>query len=271
MRTALLVITLFLTVQLPAQRRVGFAYYDVDGLYDTQPSPFYDDSDYTPQGRLHWDNERYELRTAKVAAVIDSMSMPVVALFGVENEQVVRDIVSKCRGDYCYIHRTLNRLDGLDFALLYYGDVLFPKRVNTGYDYMTVEAAIGDREYAIVLTRCSRFTGDVVAELQAEQPDRFIIVAGDLYRIDYRRFGLDEATARAERAGRGNAMFRRGWTMADRILVDRRLDTRCDVYARRWLLDSRGAPSAVYNRNSYTGGYGRRLPIFCYICEKTCF
>ena len=37
MRTALLVITLFLTVQLPAQRRVGFAYYDVDGLYDTQP------------------------------------------------------------------------------------------------------------------------------------------------------------------------------------------------------------------------------------------
>lgn len=271
MRTILLVITLFLTVQLPAQRRVGFAYYDVDGLYDTLPSPFYDDSDHTPQGRLRWDSDKYDTQTRKTAAVIDSMSLPIVALFGVENEQVVRDIVSKCRGDYCYIHRTLNRLDGLDFALLYYGDVLFPKRVNTGYDYMLVEAAIAGRDYAILLTHRSRFTGEIITELQQDQPDRLIIVAGDVYRLDYRRFPLAEATARAEHAGRGNAMFRRGWTMADRIFVDKRLDADCDVYARRWLLDGKGAPAAVYNRNSYTGGYGRRLPIFCYMCEKTCF
>ena len=271
MRTALLVITLFLTVQLPAQRRVGFAYYDVDGLYDTLPSPFYDDNDHTPQGRLRWDSDKYETQTGKTAAVIDSMALPIVALFGVENEEVVRDIVSKCKGDYSYIHRTLNRLDGLDFALLYYGDVLFPQRVSTGYDYMLVEAAIAGRDYAILLTHRSRFTGEIIAELQHEQPDRFIIVAGDVYRLDYRHFPLDEATARAEHAGRGNAMFRRGWTMADRIFVDKRLDADCDVYARRWLLDGKGAPAAVYNHNSYTGGYGRRLPIFCYMCEKTCF
>lgn len=32
-----------------AQQRTGFAYYDLDRLYDTIPSLFYDDTDYTPK------------------------------------------------------------------------------------------------------------------------------------------------------------------------------------------------------------------------------
>ena len=43
------------------------------------------------------------------------MALPLVALWGVENEQVVRDIAAACRGDYSYLHRTLNSLDGMDF------------------------------------------------------------------------------------------------------------------------------------------------------------
>ena len=56
------------------------------------------------------------------------MALPLVALWGVENEQVVRDIAAACRGDYSYLHRTLNSLDGMDFALLYYGDLFYPTR-----------------------------------------------------------------------------------------------------------------------------------------------
>lgn len=52
--------------------------------------------------------------------------MPLVALWGVENEAVVRDIAAACKGDYSYLHRTLNSLDGMDFALLYYGDLFEP-------------------------------------------------------------------------------------------------------------------------------------------------
>ena len=103
-------------------RRVqtGIAFYDVDRIYDTLPALFYDDEEYTPQGRRHWDTERYRRKIRNTAAVIDSMGLEIVALWGVENEAVVRDLVTSCRGDYSYIHRTLNTLDGTDFAQLTY-------------------------------------------------------------------------------------------------------------------------------------------------------
>ena len=110
------------------QRPIGIAFYDVDRIYDTVPALFYDDADYTPEGRLHWTAERYARKIRNTAAVIDSMALPLVALWGVENEQVVRDIAAACRGDYSYLHRTLNSLDGMDFALLYYGDLFYPTR-----------------------------------------------------------------------------------------------------------------------------------------------
>ena len=60
-----------------AQPRIGIAYCDLDHLYDTIPALFYDDSDYTPGGRLAWDTERYRRKIARTAAVIDSMHKAV--------------------------------------------------------------------------------------------------------------------------------------------------------------------------------------------------
>ena len=117
----------------------GIAFCDVDRLYDTLPALFYDDSEYTPEGRLKWNSARYERKVRQTAALIDSMGLDIVALWGVENEQVVRDIAQACRGDYAYIHRTLNSLDGMDFALLYYGDRFYPGRVETGRRYLRIE------------------------------------------------------------------------------------------------------------------------------------
>ena len=71
-----------------AQPRIGIAYCDLDHLYDTIPALFYDDSDYTPGGRLAWDTERYRRKIARTAAVIDSMRMPLVALWSVENDKL---------------------------------------------------------------------------------------------------------------------------------------------------------------------------------------
>ena len=103
-----------------AQPRTGIVYWDLDHLYDTVPALFYNDTDYTPSGRLAWDTERYRRKIRHTAAVIDSMRMPLVALWGVENEAVVRDIAAACKGDYSYLHRTLNSLDGMDFALSFF-------------------------------------------------------------------------------------------------------------------------------------------------------
>ena len=264
MRTALLAIMTIFAIQLSAQPRVGFAYYDVDRAYDTSASPFYDDKDYTPEGRKHWTTERYNRKVESLAAVIDSMALPIVALYGIENEEVVRDVVSSCKGDYSYIHRTLNRLDGMDFALLYYGDILFPEDVEVGLDYMLIHATVGKRKFALLFTHRSRMTKSLVDQLYEQSPERHIIVAGDLYGIDYARLGLDEATAAAERAGHGNRVYRGEWRMFDRILVDKRLKTHCDVYAKGWLLDKSGEPKPTFNREGYVGGAGKKLPIFCY-------
>ncbi len=119
--------------------QTGIAFYDVDKIYDTLPALFYDDEAYTPEGHRRWNTERYRRKIRNTAAVIDSMALEIVALWGVENEAVVRDLAAACRGDYTYIHRTLNTLDGMDFALLYYSDRFFPHYVEPGRRYLYVE------------------------------------------------------------------------------------------------------------------------------------
>ncbi len=265
MRILAVVVLVTLSLRLSAQQRVGFAYCDVDRLYDTVPSLFYDDSDYTPQGRLEWTRKRYERKVMLAAAVIDSLSLPVVGLYGVENEQVVRDIAARCNGDYSYIHRTLNTLDGLDLALFYFGDVLFPASVENGRHYLKVEASVGGRDFVIILVHRAKNLEDLVGEVRLARPDAFVVVAGDMRDTEYERLGLSDVTERAERAGRGNALYSDGWRFVDRILVDRRLSAEGDVFARRWLTDARGRPEPTYEYRRYVGGYGRRLPVFCYI------
>ena len=219
------------------QRPIGIAFYDVDRIYDTVPALFYDDADYTPEGRLHWTAERYARKIRNTAAVIDSMALPLVALWGVENEQVVRDIAAACRGDYSYLHRTLNSLDGMDFALLYYGDLFYPTRDEPGRRYLYVEGELGRDTVGLALCGDARMAQWVVRDLRAERPHVKLIVLG----------------------GR--------WQMRDRILADTALTTsEGDVFARRYLVDQKsGNPLTTYSRGVYRGGYGYSLPVFIYI------
>ena len=249
------------------QRPIGIAFYDVDRIYDTVPALFYDDADYTPEGRLHWTAERYARKIRNTAAVIDSMALPLVALWGVENEQVVRDIAAACRGEYSYLHRTLNSLDGMDFALLYYGDLFYPTRDEPGRRYLYVEGELGRDTVGLALCGDARMAQWVVRDLRTERPHVKLIVLGRSDLPDPGRWGLRDATRRAEQAGRGT--IRRGgrWQMRDRILADTALTTsEGDVFARRYLVDQKsGNPFTTYSRGVYRGGYGYSLPVFIYI------
>lgn len=297
---------------------IGFAYLDADRLYDTVPSPFYDDEDYTPGGRLGWNTARYRRKVAQVAGTVDSLGLPFVALWGVENEAVVRDVAAACRGDYVYLHRTLNSLDGMDFALLYYGDVFFPVRVEPGRRYLYIEGLLrrpsnthsgllrrpgnthsgqqapppsspttlpaaspttplpdpaaampfGTDTLGIVLCSEARMGEWVVRDLRDERPHRKLLAAGYIPAAVAAKYGLRDATAAAERAGRGNVRRRAGWSMRDRILVDTAFRiTQGDVYARPQLLDPvTGAPLATYTRRHYLGGPGGALPVW--VCAE---
>lgn len=265
-----------------AQPRIGIAYCDLDHLYDTIPALFYDDSDYTPGGRLAWDTERYRRKIARTAAVIDSMRMPLVALWSVENEAVVRDIAAACRGDYSYLHQTLNSLDGMDFALLYYGDLFDPHYEEPGRRYLYIEGTLRfpaprtrrttgrpARTDTVGLVLCSdtRMAEWVVRDLREERPGVKLIVLGRTVSLDAAAYGLRDALERPARLGRGNVRRRGGWLMRDRILTDTALIcSGGDVFARRYLLDPKtGNPQPTYERRRYRGGFGYALPVFVYL------
>lgn len=249
-----------------AQRRVGIACYDVDKLYDTIPALFYNDEDYTPSGRYGWTTERYRRKIRHTAAVIDSMELPIVALWGVENEAVVRDLAAACRGDYAYLHRTLNALDGMDFALLYYGDAFCPERVEEGRRYLYVEGTLGRDTVGLVLCAEDRMAAWVVHDLREERPGVRLLVLGRSEGLDPAAYGLRDVHAAAARAGRGTVRSRGRWRMRERILVDTAFRV-CggDVFMRGYLLDPKsGNPLPTYSAGRYRGGYSRSLPVYGY-------
>ena len=264
---SILAILVLASLAATAKSPVGIAFYDVDRIYDTIPALFYDDTNYTPEGRYGWNSERYTRKIRNTAAVIDSMALDIVALWGVENEQVVRDLSAACREAYTYLHRTLNTLDGMDFALLFFADRFAPERVETGRRYLYVEGECGGRTLGLVLCGDARTTEWLVADLRDEHPGVPLVVMGRVGRIPAGRFGLRDATARAEKAGRGNIRRAGRWEMRDRMLVDTLLDSSdADVFARRYLVDQKsGNPLRTYSRGVYRGGYGYSLPVFVYI------
>lgn len=255
-----------------AQPARGFsaAFYDADGLYDTIPSPFYDDGDYTPRGRLRWDSRRYTRKIESVARLIDSLATDLVALYGVENEQVVRDITAACSSDYAYVHVTSDSDNGLDFALLYFGDRFMPERTIRWSDALAIRGTACGRPLTIVIThRCSSL-GALTArlrEMYGATEDNNIMIMGTPNKLNFPEYGLRDATARAERAGRGNTVRAGIWQMRDRIATNVSGIANCDVYAARWLLMRTGEPAPTYDRSRYVGGCGRYLPVFIYFDE----
>ena len=179
----------------------------------------------------------------------------------------MRDIAAACRGDYSYLHRTLNSLDGMDFALLYYGDLFYPTRDEPGRRYLYVEGELGRDTVGLALCGDARMAQWVVRDLRAERPHVKLIVLGRSDLPDPGRWGLRDATRRAEQAGRGTVRRGGRWQMRDRILEDTALTTsEGDVFARRYLVDQKsGNPLTTYSRGVYRGGYGYSLPVFIYI------
>lgn len=258
-------------VQVFAQGGFGVAYYDVDNLYDTKPSKFYNDSDYTPTGRRAWTEERYAQKVKNVAQVIDSMRMPVVVLYGVENEQVVRDIVEASGEDYAYIHRTQDYSRGLDFALLYFADKFFVEHITPWRGALCVEGEVEGRQVAIVATKCSISLGVLFAERNLNRKGCNVILLGEPSRAGFDELGLKDCSAVAEGSGRGNMISGGGWKMRDRVASNVEGDARCDVFIKSWLLDSNGTPKPTYDKSCYRGGYSSSLPIYIYFSEMFYF
>lgn len=267
-----LIISLLLGAVQPAtaQERLGIAFYDVDNLYDTIPSRFYNDRDYTPSGRLRWDTERYRHKVKRIAGVVDSLSMPIIVLYGVESEAVVRDIAEACHNDYSYIHRTNDGSDGLDFAMLYYADWFIPEHITAWRGALCIEGSVRSRPLTIVGLWRSTSVGvlldecGMLDERGMVTDDRNVVVLGRPSANPPSRYGLRDMALAAERRGRGNVATARGWTMRDRVWTNVPSAEPCEVYASEWLMGRDARPAKSSDRARYYGGYSSALPVFIY-------
>ncbi len=244
---------------------LGVGYYDLDGLYDTREALLYDDSAYTPSGAKGWSEERYERKIRNTAAVIDSMALPIVGLFGVESGAVLGDIVRACSLDYCSLHRTRNSFDGLDFALLYYGDQLFVEDVEVQRNMLVIWATLScQTPITILLTRSGEDTVDYLADASL---DEMVVVMGSIRQSYIDKLGYVNLLEEHEAQGHGNYYTSRGYVMRDRIATNRNEKIlKSGVFITPWLLTSnRRRPLPTFDRGSYKGGYSNFLPIFTYI------
>ncbi len=262
-----LVVLLCSVMQVAAQGAFGVAYYDVDKFYDTIPSKFYDDSAYTPSGRMHWSAERYQRKVENTARVVDSMAMPVVVLYGVESEEVVRDIVRASGEDYSYIHRTQDYNDGLDFAVLYFADKFFVESVTPWRGALCVEGEAEGRKLAIVATHKCSSLGVLFGERRLREKGVDVILVGQPNKMGFSDLGLRDYSLAAEGAGRGNLFVSSRWTMRDRAASNIENGAVADVYIKSWMLDIKGRPLPTFDKGRYLGGYSSSLPIFIYFKE----
>jgi predicted extracellular nuclease len=106
---------------------IGF--YNVENLFDTSNDPKINDEDFTPEGKLQWDNAKYQTKLQHIAEVMDSLpgDLPVaMGLCEIENRSVLEDLIRQpkiARGQYDIVHKDSPDERGIDVALLYRKDL----------------------------------------------------------------------------------------------------------------------------------------------------
>ncbi|GAD07332.1 Endonuclease/Exonuclease/phosphatase family [Porphyromonas crevioricanis] len=123
----LLLLGLFLCTAASAQQqyiKVPVAFYNLENLFDTEKGPN-QDSDYLPEGRNKWTEERYKEKLSNMADVISRIGGRGPAVIGVseiENRRVLEDLVAQpqlAHLGYSIVHYDSPDLRGIDCALLY--------------------------------------------------------------------------------------------------------------------------------------------------------
>ena len=270
--------------------KVGF--YNVENLYDTIPSLFHDDSDYTPSGRYRWGGERYGRKLDNLAKVIDDMDMDLLAIAEVESEDAVRDLVARLGTDYNYIHRNTSDSRGLDVALLYKGDKFIPSKVrqiNLGSSRQALYVPgklMGQRVDLIICHLPSRFNSkayhknalrklyDFADSLHRWDASSRIVVTGDMNctpgeRVMREVFGgsapmeysfFFSPFTDVEAKGYGSYAYGSRWLFYDYMLLDRAFAQgpvkylSCGVFIKDYLLVREEGLRRGYPLRTFSGG-----------------
>ena len=102
------------------------AFYNVENLFDTHDDANVDDAEFTPEGKSHWTNDKYEKKISNIAHVIKAMNndkgADIVGLSEVENKGVLENLIAdpqlKKLG-YKIMHHDSPDGRGIDVAMIY--------------------------------------------------------------------------------------------------------------------------------------------------------
>mgnify|MGYP001721894366 CR=1 FL=1 len=177
---------------------IKIAFYNVENLFDTIRNPLTFDAEFTPKGARRWNTERYQLKIAHIAQVLDELQADLVGLAEVENEAVLRDLLLTMSQDYNYIHRHTADSRGIDVALLYRGSSFIPEQISQAgapllhRDFLVVEGELNNEPLCIVICHMPAVPNGTALRNQAAQllnhltdsllnqhPNRKLIVMGD--------------------------------------------------------------------------------------------
>lgn len=107
-------------------KKINIGFYNVENLFDIYDDPQTSDEDFTPNGIMQWDKERYNDKLEDLAEVIDDFNPVILGLAEVENFDVINDLIKQeelAEINYKIIHAENNDTRGIDVAAIYNADI----------------------------------------------------------------------------------------------------------------------------------------------------
>lgn len=273
-------------------QRVTVAFYNVENLYDTVPSLFYDDAYYTPCGKYHWNDARYSHKISDVARVVGDIRADLFGLAEVENVSVVRDLVHSLGESYNYVHKTSGDSRGMDMALLYRGDkfeVIDAQLAQSGTarEFLYVRGRLFDDTLSIVVchmpsmynksavrSRAYDCLSELIESLSDKNPDDVLLVMGDMNAVPESRYvrglGFEPLFGDFTSRGWGSYCYNGRWSLLDNIFyrVPRGQGfcfKRSGIFIQPYMMTVRNGqnvPHRCFERGAYEGGISDHLPVY---------
>jgi len=157
------------------------AFYNVENLFDTIDDPNTFDNDFTPEGKLNWDEEKYETKLNKIGSVISQLGIDenqnrpaIIGLVEVENEKVVTDLLnsrSLKHLNYDFVHEESTDERGIDVAFLYNKEVF--EVLSSEHFPLYLEDEFGERDFTRdILVVSGNLNGEIIHFLINHWPSR---------------------------------------------------------------------------------------------------
>ncbi|MFD1314958.1 endonuclease/exonuclease/phosphatase family protein [Namhaeicola litoreus] len=166
---------------MDTQDYFSIAFYNVENLFDAEHTDFTLDEDFTPDGKLEWNKEKYQFKLHRIAETIAGIGLnetnqpPVlIGLAEVENDKVLLDLLSQkelAPFNYDFVHYESPDERGVDVAFLYRKD-FFELIYSDVYPLLIYEQGQARDYTRDILLICGKLFGEKIYVIINHWPSR---------------------------------------------------------------------------------------------------